>query len=243
MPFQPGQSGNPAGRPRGARSKTSLAIEELLEGDAEATVRRVIEEAKAGNPSAWRLLIPAMLPKRKDAPIELDLPPLQQAADVPGVIASIIAAVCAGEITPQEGGSLTRMVEAYARAAQKLGEVARRASPRTHGVAAATRPAGDTVSSASPHIAHENPAPSQAAAVKKPDAPTPACEPSVNASAPDTCHPVLHASDGRSLERLRQQTLCSTSPLAQSATTPLDVVSLLLKPRPAAGADPIREAA
>jgi len=33
MPFQPGQSGNPAGKPKGSRNKTTLAMEALLDGD------------------------------------------------------------------------------------------------------------------------------------------------------------------------------------------------------------------
>jgi hypothetical protein len=30
--FQPGQSGNPAGKPKGARNRTTLAIEALIDG-------------------------------------------------------------------------------------------------------------------------------------------------------------------------------------------------------------------
>jgi Family of unknown function (DUF5681) len=32
-PWKPGQSGNPAGRPKGARHKTTLAMEALLDGE------------------------------------------------------------------------------------------------------------------------------------------------------------------------------------------------------------------
>ena len=31
-PFKPGQSGNPAGKPKGARHRTTLAVEALLNG-------------------------------------------------------------------------------------------------------------------------------------------------------------------------------------------------------------------
>ena len=34
--FQPGQSGNPAGKPKGARNRTTLAVEALIDGAADA---------------------------------------------------------------------------------------------------------------------------------------------------------------------------------------------------------------
>ena len=50
--FRLGQSGNPAGRPPGARNKTTLASEALLEGEGEALTRKAIELAKAGDLTA-----------------------------------------------------------------------------------------------------------------------------------------------------------------------------------------------
>ncbi|WP_409566405.1 DUF5681 domain-containing protein [Methylobacterium sp. J-070] len=35
-PFVEGQSGNPAGRPRGSRNRSTLALEAIFEGEAEA---------------------------------------------------------------------------------------------------------------------------------------------------------------------------------------------------------------
>jgi Family of unknown function (DUF5681) len=40
-PFEPGQSGNPSGRPNGARNKTTIAVEALLDNEAEALTRKV----------------------------------------------------------------------------------------------------------------------------------------------------------------------------------------------------------
>jgi hypothetical protein len=43
--FQPGQSGNPAGKPNGARHAATLAAEALLDGEAEALTRKCVELA------------------------------------------------------------------------------------------------------------------------------------------------------------------------------------------------------
>jgi Family of unknown function (DUF5681) len=44
-PFQKGQSGNPSGRPKGARNKATLAMEILLEGEADRLTRNLLVHA------------------------------------------------------------------------------------------------------------------------------------------------------------------------------------------------------
>ena len=65
MPFEPGQSGNPAGKAKGTRNKVTLAIEALLDGEAEALTRKAIELAKAGDMAALRLCMDRLAPPRK----------------------------------------------------------------------------------------------------------------------------------------------------------------------------------
>jgi hypothetical protein len=55
--FKPGQSGNPAGKPRGSRNRTTLAVEALLDGEAETLTRKAIELAKAGDLAALRVCL------------------------------------------------------------------------------------------------------------------------------------------------------------------------------------------
>ncbi|WP_233999345.1 DUF5681 domain-containing protein, partial [Erythrobacter sp. HI0063] len=50
--FKPGQSGNPAGRPVGARHATTLAVEALLEGEHEKLTRTAIDKALEGDTTA-----------------------------------------------------------------------------------------------------------------------------------------------------------------------------------------------
>lgn len=66
-PFQPGQSGNPAGRPKGARSKLGEAfLEALLTDFAEHGVK-AIEDMRTKNPGDYAKMVAGILPKEFDA--------------------------------------------------------------------------------------------------------------------------------------------------------------------------------
>ena len=90
MPFQPGQSGNPAGKPKGSRNKTTLAMEALLDGEHEAITRKAIELAKDGDGLALRLCIERLLPPRRDRPVKFKLSKLETAADAAAALSDIL---------------------------------------------------------------------------------------------------------------------------------------------------------
>jgi hypothetical protein len=116
MPFEKGESGNPAGRPRGARNQATLLIQNLLADDAEAIGRKAIEMAKAGDLAAIRLCMDRLAPARKDEPVAFELPPIEKAADSVAATASIVAAVAAGELTPSQAAELCKVIDVYVRA-------------------------------------------------------------------------------------------------------------------------------
>ncbi len=116
MPFQKGESGNPAGRPRGSRNRATLLMESLLADDAEAIGRKAIEMAKQGDMAAIRLCMDRLSPPRKGEPVAFELPPLDKPADSVAAATTIVAAVAAGELTPSEGADLAKVIDVYVRA-------------------------------------------------------------------------------------------------------------------------------
>ena len=121
MSFQKGESGNPAGRPRGARNRATLLMQNLLADDAEAIGRKAIEMAKAGDLAAIRLCMDRLAPARKDEPVAFELPPLEKPADSVAATASIVAAVAAGELTPSQAAELSKVIDVYLRALENKG--------------------------------------------------------------------------------------------------------------------------
>jgi hypothetical protein len=114
--FKPGQSGNPAGRPTGARNRTTRAVEALLEGEAEALARKTIELALDGDGPALRLCLDRLLPIRKDRPITFTLPPIEKPSDLTRATHALMQGVANGEITPSEAAELSKLVDAHVNA-------------------------------------------------------------------------------------------------------------------------------
>jgi hypothetical protein len=116
---KPFQHGNP-GKPRGARHRTTLAVERLLDGEAEGLTRKAIEKASEGDMVALRLCLDRILPVRRDRHIAFRLPTMESAADAKSAVAAIIEAVAKGILTPSEAGELGKLVDSFTKAAEAL---------------------------------------------------------------------------------------------------------------------------
>lgn len=114
--YRKGCSGNPNGKPKGARNKSTLAAEALLEGSLDKICKKVEEEALNGNMQAAKMILERFLPPRKDRSIEIDLPSIGTFEDVLNAVGFIVNAVGKGKITPSEGELLARTVESYLKA-------------------------------------------------------------------------------------------------------------------------------
>ncbi len=115
-PFEPGQSGNPSGRPKGARNKTTIAVEALLDNEAEALSRKLIELAKGGSMPALRLCFERLLPPRRDRGVAFDLPKIESAADAVAASGAVLESCAAGTLSPGEAGDVMRLIETHLRA-------------------------------------------------------------------------------------------------------------------------------
>jgi hypothetical protein len=112
-PFTPGCSGNPAGRPKGARNRSTLALETLLDGQAEALTQKAIELALAGDMAALRLCLDRILPARKDRPVSIEMLPINNAEDARAASAALLGAVSSGNLTPSEASEVGKLIDAY----------------------------------------------------------------------------------------------------------------------------------
>lgn len=63
VPFEPGQSGNPAGRPKGARSKLTEAFLKGMCEDFEKHGVLAIEQVRTEKPDQYLKVIAAIIPK------------------------------------------------------------------------------------------------------------------------------------------------------------------------------------
>jgi hypothetical protein len=124
-PFRSGISGNPLGRPKGARNRATLALEALLDGQAEALTQKAIELALAGDITALRLCLDRILPTRKDRPVTFGMPPISSAGDAKAASGALLAAVSEGRLTPNEAAEIGKLIEAYVKAAELTEVLAR----------------------------------------------------------------------------------------------------------------------
>jgi uncharacterized protein DUF5681 len=124
-PFQPGQSGNPNGRPVGSRNKATLAIDALLDGEAETLTRKAIALAKAGDMQALKLCMDRIAPPRRDRPVSFALPKVEGPADAATAMSAVLKAAAEGELTPMEAGEIAKLLDVYVRTVE-TNELAKR---------------------------------------------------------------------------------------------------------------------
>ncbi len=109
--WKPGQSGNPAGRPKGPGP--FAAIREKIAGEMPEIIQVLADQAKGGDVAAARLLMERVYPALKpvEVPVALDLPGASLSDDG----RAVLAAVASGSVPPSQGAALVAAIGALAR--------------------------------------------------------------------------------------------------------------------------------
>jgi len=114
-----------AGRPKGSRNKATIAIESLLEGQAEALTQTAISKALDGDSIALRLCMDRIAPPMKDKPVSFPLPRMRDAMDASEAAGSVLSAKRWNPYAKIEGTRVMGLIDSYRRALE-LTDIERR---------------------------------------------------------------------------------------------------------------------
>jgi hypothetical protein len=118
--WQPGASGNPAGKPPGARHAALVALDAIGSEAANDIMAAVVAAAKGGDMRAADILLRRLWPERKGRPVQMDLPAIMAPSDIVAALGAVAAAVAVGELSPQEGAAVAGILEAQRRAVETV---------------------------------------------------------------------------------------------------------------------------
>jgi hypothetical protein len=104
----PGQSGNPAGKPKGIRNKATVMCEKLMEKDIKGITNVVVEQALGGDLTAAKLVLDRVAPVPKGRKVTFPFPPIRSLADIVAAHDGLWAAVA---ISIDEGVALGNLLE------------------------------------------------------------------------------------------------------------------------------------
>ena len=119
------------GRPKGSRNKATIAIESLLQGQAEALTQTAITKSLGGDSLAMRLCMERIAPAPKDQPASFNLPKMNNALDASEAAGSVLTAVSEGELTPIEATRVMGLIDSYRRTLE-LTEIEQRLQALEH---------------------------------------------------------------------------------------------------------------
>jgi Family of unknown function (DUF5681) len=118
--WQPGASGNPAGKPPGARHAALLALDAIGAEAGKDIMAAVVTAAKGGDMRAADILLRRLWPERKGRPVQMDLPGIMAPSDIVAALGAVADAVATGELSPEEGAAVAGILEAQRRAVETV---------------------------------------------------------------------------------------------------------------------------
>jgi len=110
--YKPGQSGNPTGKPKGAKDKRT-ALRELLNPHAEGLVNKAVDLALGGDTTALRLCLERLMPPIKARTEAIELEP--HVGSMTEQASEFINKMIEGVITPEETNTLLQTLLAQSK--------------------------------------------------------------------------------------------------------------------------------
>ena len=112
MTFEPGQSGNPNGRPRGIRSRRIVLAEKLFDENAEKLTNLAIRRAEEGDFQALRLCMDRICPRARHGAVGFELPPMTNSSDALAALGAITEGLADADLTLNDAAELAKFVRA-----------------------------------------------------------------------------------------------------------------------------------
>jgi Family of unknown function (DUF5681) len=126
--FQPGQSGNPKGKPKGTRSRANQLMDRLFSKnpeDLQTIVDNTIKLAKMGEPWAVESILRRMWIPARERMVTFPMVSIKTQADVAAALDRILEVTSQGLITPGEATALAAVIEKLGKSLE-LSEMDRR---------------------------------------------------------------------------------------------------------------------
>lgn len=113
MPFLPGVSGNPKGRPR--RTDADAPLRERIRKACPRIIDALVTAAEAGDVTAGKALLTFVLPPYRpvDRPVAITLP--TDLSDLSGATSAVLTGLATGTLTPDQAGAVAQVLGTVAR--------------------------------------------------------------------------------------------------------------------------------
>jgi len=99
------------GRPKGSPNKSSSPEQDVLDGYADKLMLKCIAMAGQGNVAALRLCMERILPARREALFQLNLPKIRTTEDVNKAAEKVTQAMARGRMTASDGEKVMNVLE------------------------------------------------------------------------------------------------------------------------------------
>ena len=116
MTFKPGQSGNPAGYPKGHPHKVTVQLKKIIDAAPPTITRDILADAKRGDSLSRSLFARHFLPRVRINHAPVELPPIANAGDAAEAMRKLAEDVAKGTLDFEAAAAITAPLQAFVQA-------------------------------------------------------------------------------------------------------------------------------